>query len=291
MSSSELQYIVELSGQGLLPVRNADNHTPAAERLQLLRDRSHAWFKAGSHSFTTVPIPNELYHTYKFVIDAQLYLWNQYEDMTMIIPVLPKLSQHTIERDWLPRKLCLTPPHTNFLDIFMDPAQNLIVIAHYISGGPVAAWPPEQMLYIELRALYGGGVRPQAAGQRLFLSGLPGYEVHSVHTKSVKLKDFGRYIALSRLVTVWGVIEPMWQLQIWDWQHSTTSNSVLSGTLQDTSHNAIDYCFLGDSDVQGPARLKSRGHGSALEGWGLLQTKARPYGRAQARLGLGSAWA
>jgi hypothetical protein len=43
ISSSELQYIVELSGQRLLHVPNTDDvNIPVSERLQLLRDKAHA---------------------------------------------------------------------------------------------------------------------------------------------------------------------------------------------------------------------------------------------------------
>ncbi|KAG1747287.1 hypothetical protein EDD22DRAFT_851106 [Suillus occidentalis] len=68
-SLAELQYIVELSGQRLLPVPNTNNHTPISERLQLLRDKAHAWFKFNPHSFQTVSVPNNnrLYYADKTI--------------------------------------------------------------------------------------------------------------------------------------------------------------------------------------------------------------------------------
>ncbi|KAG1774430.1 hypothetical protein EV702DRAFT_1241167 [Suillus placidus] len=227
MSSSELQYIVELGGQGLLPVSNTDDHTPA-ERLQLLRDRSHAWFKVDIHSSKTISIPDDLYYAGKLIADGHLYLWNQVEHVAMIIPIPPKPSQHTRVR--LVAKNVVFTSHTAYLDIFMDPAQNLIVITHAIGGGPEVAWLPEVALYVDLEALDGGGVHPQAAGPRLFLRGLPGYEDHIIQTESSR--NFIRVDVAA---------------QIWDWQHSTTSNSVLAGTLQDKFPNAIDFCFLGNN--------------------------------------------
>ncbi|KAG1727733.1 hypothetical protein EDB19DRAFT_2028167 [Suillus lakei] len=244
LSSSGLQYIVELSGQRLLPVPNTDDHTPTSERLQLLRDKSHALFKVDFHSSKTVSIPRKLYNARKFVAKGDLYLWDHFEATALILPIPPKPSQQTIERNWSPRTLCSLPRTVN-LDVFIDPAQNLIAVAHNISGG-------EQTLCVDLQALDGGGVHPQAAGRRLFLSGLPGYEHTFLPTGRAQLKNFGRYMALDRTVAVFDAaaavtFEPMWQLQIWDWQHSTTSNSFLSDTLHNAHYDAIDFCFLGNN--------------------------------------------
>jgi hypothetical protein len=59
MLSSELQYIVELGGQGLFPVPNTDlnNQIVIAAHLQILRDQAHAWFKFDTRSSKTVYIP------------------------------------------------------------------------------------------------------------------------------------------------------------------------------------------------------------------------------------------
>jgi hypothetical protein len=99
-------------------------------------------------------------------------------------------------------------PHSDKLDVFMDPTQNLIVIV-YVA---------DETVYIDLRALDGDGVHPQAAGPRLFLSTLQEYEDTHIDAESAKIKGFGRHISL------WRTYFDMWQLQIWDWQCSTTSN-------------------------------------------------------------------
>ncbi|KAG1727728.1 hypothetical protein EDB19DRAFT_1833005 [Suillus lakei] len=223
MSSSELQYIVEMSGQRLLPVPNTNDHTPTSERLQLSRDKAHAWFKVDIHSFETVPIPRvPLSHKLIFA-DGHLYTWNAEEDKATIMPILPKPSQQAIQRDWSPGMLCLVPQSHN-LDVFMDPAQNLIAVVYVVDYKTV---------YIDLRTI-DGNVHPQAAGERLFLS--------------AKLRGFGRHIALGRRLqdpTRYSS-DGTWQLQIWDWQHSTTSSSVLSGVILDQSDTTVDFCFLGN---------------------------------------------
>jgi hypothetical protein len=208
-SSSELQYIVELSGQRLLPVPNTDNHTPISERLQLLRDKAHAWFKFNPHSFETVSIPNNnrLYYAEKIVTREHFCLWDP--DVAAIIPILPKSPQQTVER-WHKLNSVISVAHSDLekLDVFMDLAQNLIVVAYLVQGTP----------HIDLRAL-DGGAHPQAAGSRLLLSELLRYKANDMD-ESANLKGLGRHIALRRIVPHLD----QWHLQIWDWRRSTTSN-------------------------------------------------------------------
>ncbi|KAG1727726.1 hypothetical protein EDB19DRAFT_189337 [Suillus lakei] len=235
MSSSELQYIVEMSGQRLLPVPNADNGTPVSKRLQLLRDGAHAWFKVDIHSSKTVPMRRVPRSRRKFVADGHLYLWNTQEDTATIIPILPKPSQETIQRDWSPGTLC-SVPNSYKLDVFMDPAQNLVAVVYIVRG----------TVYIDLRALDCDDVHPQAAGETLLL---PDDPENRGETVSAKLKGFGRHIALWRRLDdpTWTTFkDDKWQLQLWDWQHSTTSSSVLDGVILDQSETTVDFCFLGN---------------------------------------------
>lgn len=225
-SSSDLQYIVELSGQRLLPVPNTNNHIPISERLQLLRDKAHAWFKFNPHSFQTVSVPdnNRLYYADKTITREHLCLWNS--DAAAIIPILPKSPQQTVERlHQLNSLISVSHSDLKSLAVLMDLAQNLIVVAHQLT---VQGTP-----HIDLRAL-DGGVHPQAAGSRLLLSEPLRYEA----VESAKLRGFGRHIALQR-------IDPRfdrWHLQIWDWQRSTTSNCFFNGEA-----DLIDFCFLGNN--------------------------------------------
>ncbi|KAG2343506.1 hypothetical protein BDR05DRAFT_301180 [Suillus weaverae] len=100
--------------------------------------------------------------------------------------------------------------------------------------------------YIDLLALDGDGAHPQAAGRTLFLSDLPGRE--NFITKSTKIEGLGRHIALRLFDDQ--LRSPSsrsrWWLQIWDWQHSTMSNSILSGPILDPDFDEIDICFLGN---------------------------------------------
>lgn len=215
MSSSELQYIVELSGQQLLLVQNTEDDTTISKRLRLLRDRAHAWFKFDLHSFKTISFPVEMCDERNVIIDGHFSLWDRNTDLAWIIPIVPKRSQQAFEREWSPGTLC---PMRYSDDVFMDPAQNLIAVA-YLAHDEIA--------YIDLRALDGDSVHPQAAGPSLILSGLPGHDGARFATTRTELKGFGRHIALRRSLLVshvetWAL--EMWQLQIWDWQHSTTSN-------------------------------------------------------------------
>ncbi|KAG2156197.1 hypothetical protein DEU56DRAFT_906368 [Suillus clintonianus] len=249
-SSSELQYIIELGGQRLLPVvdTNLYNYTPISKRLQLLRDKTRAWFKFDINSVETVSIPDQFYDGRLSLADGHLCLYNRDEDSAKIFPILPKPSQQTIERGFSPRSLCLVP-NTDIIDVFMDPAQNLIAIAYVITEG--VCQPGGVRFFIELNALDGGGVHPQAAGRTLFMSGPPQCENIRFEINSGKLKGFGRRIALWCSLRFNGAgsytfNRTMWWLQIWDWQHSTTSISVLSDTFNSVPDDSMDFCFLGD---------------------------------------------
>ncbi|KAG2123594.1 hypothetical protein DEU56DRAFT_917392 [Suillus clintonianus] len=234
VSSSELQYIVELGGQHLLPGPNTDNHTPVSQRLRLLRNKAHAWFKADVDSFEPFPIPFK-HTTSIFIANGHVYLWDKDDDTARIIPLLPKPPQQAFQRYWSPGTLCSVPHSTN-IDVFMDPAQNLIAVVYIVD---------HKTTFIDLKALSVDGVHPRAAGQTMFLSGLPGHDDSEIHTKNVELKGLGKHIALQRWLSVeqGTSSDDMWQLQIWDWQHSTTSNSVLSAEYGTT----FDFCFLGDN--------------------------------------------
>lgn len=238
MSSSELQYIVELSGQGLLHVPNTDDaDIPVSKRLQLLRDKAHAWFKVDARSFETVSLPRNMVSDEKFIADGHIYAWNK-EDTAAIIPILPKASQKTFKRDWSPRTL-FSVLDSRALDVFMDPAQNLIATAYVVTHQS-----NDETLYIELRDLGSDDVHPQATGRTLSVS-LPRFKNNFLVIAGAKLKGFGSYIAL-RSSFILQDEDVMWQLNIWNWQHSTTSNSVLKGRTGFPS-NAIDFCFLGNN--------------------------------------------
>ncbi|KAG2125479.1 hypothetical protein DEU56DRAFT_903683, partial [Suillus clintonianus] len=218
MSSSELQYIVELSGQQLLPVPGTNGHGPISKHLQFLRDKAHAWFKFNTHSFETVSLPEAdgMHPVDMFLTDGHIRLWDEDENWAAIVPILPKPSQQKFERHWSPGTLC-SVPGSIICNVYMDPAQNLFAIVYAVSGGPL---PWDTIFYIYLGALNSDCIHPRAAGRTLVLPRLPGWNLIA------KLKGFERHIALLRCV----VAAPgtssnnMWQLQIWDWQHSTASN-------------------------------------------------------------------
>lgn len=56
--------------------------------------------------------------------------------------------------------------------------------------------------------------------------------------ESANFKGLRRHIALRRIVSHFD----QWQLQIWDWQRSTTSNCFFNGEA-----DPIDLCFLGNN--------------------------------------------
>ncbi|KAG1862418.1 hypothetical protein C8R48DRAFT_834090 [Suillus tomentosus] len=247
-SSSELQYAVELGSQRLLPVSN--NHIPVAERLKLLRENASAWFKFDLHSFETISIPEKFHRfTATYITNGHACFWNPRIDSVTIFPVLPKPSQETIERDFSPGSLCAVS-NISDIDVFMDPAQNLLAIAYAISGDN---YPYDEESYIELLTLDGDGVHPQAAGRTLFMSDLwlPEGRENFVRWCS-KLEGFEKYIAFLRFAPLFDVtgssVYSKWCLHIWDWQHSTSSNSMLSGstTLDLDFGRSIDFCFLGN---------------------------------------------
>ncbi|KAG1819910.1 hypothetical protein EV424DRAFT_1347358 [Suillus variegatus] len=231
LSSSELQYIVEISGQQLLVIPNTDDSIPISKRLQRLRDEAHAWFKVDTHPFLKmVPVTWAPLSRENIVAGGHFCSWDPIGDTAMILPVHPKPSQQSIRRNWLPETLC-SVPHSRKFDVFMDPAQNLIAVAYAVD---------HKTVYINLGALNGDGVHPQAAGERLVLS-----DDSRTVTGNAKLKGFGRHIALS--CRLHDESNSVWQLQIWDWKYSTTSSSILSGAVLDESGGPVEFCFLGNN--------------------------------------------
>ncbi|KIK34628.1 hypothetical protein CY34DRAFT_812802 [Suillus luteus UH-Slu-Lm8-n1] len=240
MSSSELQYIIELSGQRLLLVPDVVDHTSISKRLQLLRDKAHTWFKLNLHSFKTVSLPRDLSSTHISIAGGHICLWKFNQNLAAIIPILSKPSRLQIKRNWSRGTLC-SVPHSEILDVFMDPAQNLLAVSYVVTGGPLQS---HKTVHVDLRALHDDSVHPQAAGRTLVLSGLPKF-----NTGYAKLKGFGRHIALLARQYDSPIASPisperMWQLQIWDWKNSTASNCVLSNTFLDLRHE-FDISFLG----------------------------------------------
>jgi hypothetical protein len=114
----------------------------------------------------------------------------------------------------------------------MDPTQNLIAVAHYSIPDLHHLLSGSVSIDVDLWALDRGGVHPQAAGPKLFLSERLGYKSGDSMTQRLKLKGLGRHIALWCSLTSWrpnangsvDMFKRTWLLQIWDWQHSTVSS-------------------------------------------------------------------
>ncbi|KAG1743221.1 uncharacterized protein EDB91DRAFT_235469 [Suillus paluster] len=243
ISSSELQYLVELGGQCLLPVpvTDFDNCISIYERLQLLRDKAHTWFKFDLHSFQTVSIPEQIFHRGTSLADGHLCVWEKDEDFrhsARVFPILPKPSRKAIEYHWSPGSLC-SVPNACIVDVLMEPMQNLMAIAYVIDHDTLL----ERRFYVDLRALDGDGIHPRAAGQTLFVSVLTTQDNRSA-TENLKLKCFGKHIALQCSPLVYDGSGAMWWLQLWNWRHSTTSNSNLRDTI--LFDQSIGFCFVGN---------------------------------------------
>ncbi|KAG1794798.1 uncharacterized protein HD556DRAFT_1367175 [Suillus plorans] len=246
--SSELQYITELGGQQLLPVLNGS--LPVSERLQLLRDKARAWSKFDVHSSESIFIPVQFRRRTKVsVVNGHACFWKPTMHSGKIFPIVPRPLQQTIERDFSPDSLCSIPTQRqsdfDVLNVLMDPVQNLLAIVYVTvvrNGGLVY----DEAYYIDLVALDGDCTHPQAAGRTLFLSDLP--KRKNFVTKSTKIEGFGRHIALRLFDDQLRIpsFTSRWWLQIWDWQHSTTSKCILSGPIVDPDFNEIDVCFLGN---------------------------------------------
>ncbi|KAG2337716.1 hypothetical protein BDR05DRAFT_761583 [Suillus weaverae] len=228
LSSSELQYIVELGGQQLLPVNLRNDHTPIPERLRLLRDKAHAWFKFDTRPVQTIVIPKIFYTQKTFISNGHLCLCNAegLSGFAKIFPIVLEPSQQAIDREWSSESLSSLPDRQN-IDVLMDPEQNLIAAAYDIIGG--------SGVYIDLLALDGDGVHPQAAGTLIMSSGLPGRQNTDFEDidsdfeteKNWTLENLGRHVALWHHELPESTDDSdtlLWWLQIWDWRYSTMSN-------------------------------------------------------------------
>ncbi|KAG1861072.1 hypothetical protein C8R48DRAFT_243812 [Suillus tomentosus] len=245
MSSSELQYTIELIGQRLIPVPNT-NYIPIGNRLKTLKDRSHAWFKFDMYSFETITLEEKSYANKHLVTHGHFFSWDEPDDLAAIIPILPKPSRRIIERCWSLETL-RSEPHSVTLDVLMDLAQNLIAVAYCVTSedNPLES---DEVVCIDLRALDGDGVHPQAAQRTLFLWEEFESESDLIKTTCAKLKCCGRHIALQRSLAITNDDGKNyeWDMQIWDWQDSATWRIVTGGATPHPSENQIEFCFLGN---------------------------------------------
>ncbi|OJA12064.1 hypothetical protein AZE42_02195 [Rhizopogon vesiculosus] len=143
MSSCELQYVVELGGQRLLPLPdiNLGDHVTIPKRLQLLREKSRAWLRFNIQSSKSISIPKQYYDAKRRYTNGHLLLLKNYQ--SKIFPILPESSQHIFDRD------CID----------LDMSQNLIAIAYVIDE---TLESDDKRVYIELEAPDGDGAPPQA---------------------------------------------------------------------------------------------------------------------------------
>jgi hypothetical protein len=221
LSSSELQYIVELGGQQLLPVcLGAHNHTPISEHLQLLRNKAHAWFKFDTQPVQTVIVPEIFEDDRTFVSNGHLCLSYANGDQVVakIYSILPEPSIQGINHEWQHPESLLSVPDAHINDVLIDPRQNLVAVAYTITGRSGG--------YIDLLALDGDGSHPHAVGPTLSTApALSGCQNIIQTLESWRLDGLGKHIALWHFLLFESDSHKiLWQLQIWDWQHSTTSN-------------------------------------------------------------------
>ncbi|KAG1840496.1 hypothetical protein DFJ58DRAFT_916733 [Suillus subalutaceus] len=179
LSSSELQYIVKLGGQRLLPVGlGAYNYTPISERLRLLRDKAHAWFKFDTRPVQTAVVPETF-------VDAKHLSPMGTSALAMVTAqALPKYLQYCQK-------------------------QNLVAAAYEIIDKSGA--------YIDLLALDGDGSHPRAVGPTLStVPGFPGRQNIIQRCESWRLGGLERHIALWHLLLLRDPDGILWWLQIWD---------------------------------------------------------------------------
>lgn len=99
--------------------------------------------------------------------------------------------QQKIDRD-LPLRHTCPDADAHVLHVFMDPRQNLIDTAYAITGDDFHS--DYEKFYIELGTLDVDGVHPQATGQNLSVSGLPGRN-NDFTTNGTELMGLGKHVA------------------------------------------------------------------------------------------------
>jgi hypothetical protein len=123
-----------------------------------------------------------------------------------------------INHEWQHPESLLSVPDAHINDVLIDPRQNLVAVAYNITGRSGG--------YIDLLALDGDGSHPHAVGPTLSTApALSGCQNIIQTLESWRLDGLGKHIALWRFLLFESDSHKiLWQLQIWDWQHSTTSN-------------------------------------------------------------------
>jgi hypothetical protein len=216
LSSSELQYLVELGGQQLLPVDfPPDSHEALiSERLQLLKDKAQAWLKFDTQHVETVDVSDKYIVGRTVVSNGHLGVvyGNRYPAFAKISSILPEPLQQAqaVDREWY-RETLFSVPNARNIEMYMDPTQNLLATVYHVIDG--------SDIYIDLLPLDRDGVHPHAAGPTLFMSpGLPTGRRQDIRWKADqwKLEGLGRYIALRHSLALHHPNRVLWWLHIWD---------------------------------------------------------------------------
>jgi hypothetical protein len=73
-------------------LNDSDNQTSVAKHLQLLRDKAHLWFKFDECSPESRHSPHQSSYISKFLHVGHFCLWDEREDLVMILPMPSKPS-------------------------------------------------------------------------------------------------------------------------------------------------------------------------------------------------------
>jgi hypothetical protein len=202
-NSIELQYIIELGAQRLIPAHPRSPNVSVTECLRILRDKANMWnsFKLN----TTKSLRVSPCFFYKSICHQQLSLANSYRD--------GGIASKAIDlRTCTPETMSLPPRIWNQDDANLVPGTSVDVLS------TIPPHTSDFMYEISFRMISTGGEHPSAYRSRLFEGEVARDGDVQLHSTMVTI--LGDRLALYVRVDILPEneeIHPCWMLHVWDW--------------------------------------------------------------------------
>jgi hypothetical protein len=229
-NSTELQYIIELGAQRLMPTHPRPSAVSVAECLRILRGKAKAWgsFKLNVTEEHRVPLsfnPKSIMITHQQLGLSTTY-WPGYV-VSKVIDLRTCTPEANIPPCIWDRDYASPLPGTSVCSRYIDETQDLMITVDLLSDD---AHTSDFVYEINFRTISTDGEHPLAHTSRLELICRVPYKEHRQH--KVIITVLGDRIAFySEIKTEDGVDYPYWSLHVWNWHEGGQSEVGVSFNL------------------------------------------------------------
>ena len=224
-NSTELQYLIELGAQRLIPVHPRSPTLSMAECLHILRDKAIAW------SSFKLKVTKRLHRVPFFKPGIPSIIHQQLAFSSLRWP--SELDSKVIDLRTCTPETASAPPRTWGRDIenaapvcfrLVDEAQDLMVTVSILSGNPRTS---NLMYRIDLRTIYTDMEHPLAQGSCLVDGRVPREDVRQVKLAAVTvLGDRLAFYGSVHPPADGGTANHRWSLHVWNWHEGGDELSV-----------------------------------------------------------------